>query len=219
MLMRWNLFKWWYNRIQYVGYLIHDLTSRTLGFKETVVGYSGMSQCRLTCEEFKSSIKKGGSEKEEALTHNLKTVTWQVVKTRIGRNSPNKIGSSTNSMDVARKLPYPKNLCEFAIFPQEIINEFIEFPKSPFILPYIYEYHGKKMANFILSNLCSEFPPFFPTFFLLQSSRLSALTTDPELWSKARSELLPDERFHRALGKICQAPLSRRKLRSVTNQT
>jgi hypothetical protein len=34
---------------------------------------------------------------------------------------------------------------------------------------------------------------------------LSALTTDPELWSKARSELLPDEKFHRALGKICQA--------------
>ncbi|CAL1150880.1 unnamed protein product, partial [Cladocopium goreaui] len=33
---------------------------------------------------------------------------------------------------------------------------------------------------------------------------LSALTTDPELWSKARSELLPDEKFHRALGKICQ---------------
>ena len=89
-----------------------------------------MSQCRLTGKEFKSSIKKGGGEKEEALTHNLKTVTWQGEK-RTGRNSPNKIGSSTNSMDVARKLPYPKHLCEIAICPQERINSFIEFPKSP----------------------------------------------------------------------------------------
>ena len=163
MLMRWNLFKWWYNRIQYVGYLIHDSTSRTLGFKETVVGYSGMSQCRLTCEEFKSSIKKGGSEKEEALTHNLKTVTWQVVKTRIGRNSPNKIGSSTNSMDVARKLPYPKNLCEFAIFPQEIINEFIEFPKSPDFALHLWiswKYGQFYSVKYML------WTTFFPTFFL-----------------------------------------------------
>ena len=88
-----------------------------------------------------------------------------------------------NSTEFINSINIPKIHPKFHPIPK-----FIQ--KNPSKIPQVYNSPGVSLD--------------LPTFFAFRL-RLSALTEDPELWSKVRAELLPDEKFHRVLGKICQA--------------